>query len=267
MDIPSIIKTLKETPTDSLIMAVFIFVTIWLFKEIRSTYQKRISDELIRCEKNLTIYTKAFRSICRYQNGELDYNEMSQQLEQLPSICSKTVYEAYMKWEKDRDRKNLSELKVNIENEMNFHKSQQNNELSYWVKSDSVHDNIANFIKNSPLRSFLWPIIYTIIFLLAIMLIFVMIDTFSRLNTVNQVFYSFYIWGGTFLILVVMYILEYIVFNKINKKKLFSIITFFWAVIIAITIKYRPQLGGIVFIAVSVVYGYLLVKLNLIKKN
>lgn len=75
MDIPSIIKMLKEPPTDSLIIAVFIFVTIWLFKEIRSTHQKRISDELIRCENNLIIYTKVFRSICKYQNGELDYNE------------------------------------------------------------------------------------------------------------------------------------------------------------------------------------------------
>lgn len=267
MDIPSIIKTLKETPTDSLIMAVFIFVTIWLFKEIRSTHQKRISDELIRCEKNLTIYTKVFRSICRYKNGELDYNELSQQLEQLPSICSKTVYEAYMKWEKDRNNEVLSELKKNIENEMNFHKSQQNTELSYWVKSDSVHENIANFIKKSPLRSFLWPIIYTYIFLLAAMLMIALIIYFERLNKVGQIFYMFYLLGGTFLFMIFMFSLEYVMFNKINRKKLFYSIMFVLAVIIAITIKYRPPFGGIVFLVGSIVYGYLLVKLKLIKKS
>ncbi|EGD46262.1 hypothetical protein Cpap_0874 [Ruminiclostridium papyrosolvens DSM 2782] len=267
MDIPSIIRMLKEPPTDSLIIAVFIFVTIWLFKEIRSTHQKRISDELIRCEKNLTIYTKVFRSICKYQNSEIDYNEMSQQLEQLPSMCSKTVYETYLKLEKGRNGEVLAELKVNIENEMNFHKSQQNNELSYWVKSDSVHDNIANFIKKSPLRSFLWPIIYTFIFLLATILMIALFISFERLNTVGQIFYMFYLLGGTLLIIIFMFALEYIMFNKINRKKLFYSIMFVLVAIIAITIKYRPPFGGIVFLAVSAVYEYLLVKLNVIKKS
>jgi hypothetical protein len=267
MDIPSIIRTLKETPPDSLVLAVLIFVTIWLFKEIRNTHQKRISDELARCEKNLAVYTKAYRSICKYENAELNYNDLSQQLEQLPSICSKIVFEIYMKWEKDRNKEALSVLKESIENEMNFHKSQQNEELLHWVKSDSVPENIAGFIKKSPLRSFLWPIIYTYIFLLAAMLIISLIISFESLNTVGQIFYMFYIFGGTLLIIILMFVLEYIMFNKINRKLLFSVITFLLAAIIAITIKYSPPFGGIVFVTGSAVYGYLLVKLKVIKNN
>lgn len=267
MDILSIYKTLKETPSDYLVYAVFIFVSVWLFKEVRNTYLKNISDELARSEKSLCIYAKAYRNICKFENNEIDPIELSLQLEQLPSICSKKVFNCYMDWEKNRSQGTILKMKNCIENEMYFHKSQQNSELISWVRDDSVIDIFVNSLKKSPTRSFFWPFLYTFFILMASALFIILIDYLSKLNTINQIISSFYITGGMFLLILIMSILEFIMFKKIVKKLFFTILTIFYIGLIAIILSYRPSYGGIVLVIVCAIYWYIIIKKNLIKIN
>ena len=244
MDILSIYKTLKETPSDYLTYAVLIFISVWLFREIRSTYLKNISDELVRSEKNLSIYSKAYRSICKYERKEIDLDELSIQLESLPSICSKKVFIIYLDWEKDKNSTVISEMKQCIENEMNFHKSQQSSELTSWVRSDSFLDAFPNFIKKSPSKSFFWPAVYTFIILLASVFFVATTIYVSMQSTINQILFSFYIFGGVLLVVSTMSILEFILFKKIIKKLPVFILTIFFAGLNATILSFTPHFGG-----------------------
>lgn len=267
MDILTLYSALKETPSEYLFYAMFIFISIWLFKEIRNTYQKTIVESATRIEKNIEIYYKALLYISSYEDGKISLSELLANTTSLVSICSKRVYKKYSEWDISKDIKLFMELKENIRNEIDFLKSEQDKEQIYWINYESIGEPIKYLINKSTVKTFLWPGLFTFFILFFGLIIFSLISIIITLSPEKQFFIIFYIAGAILTLFTFLNVINNALFRKINYDKKFIFLSVGFIVVVAIILKFLPIPGGIILIIICTAYIFLLNKYKLIKHS
>lgn len=260
-----IFRILKEGLSEGLVYVIFVFISIWIYKEIRNGYQKKISDNLIRIEKCLIIYSKVLLHISKFKNNEISHSVLSECITDLLPTCSKRVYYKYFNWEESKSETDLEGLIKCIKNEMDFFKSEQESEHINWVDDELFEGPLGNSMKRSSVKTIIFPMLITLFILTLAILIILISIVISGRNTLDQILMGLSLAGLVFAVMIIARILEFIMYKKILSMKKFLFCTFIFAGIAVLTLKFIPLYGGIILILSTMIYWYILSKYKLVK--
>lgn len=213
-----IISAFPDTAT-ALFTVIFILITLWMFKQLRTSYIESSNSNIQRTDKAIDYYSDLEFEIYRYFNDKSDFMPIADKISKASSLMPIKILEKcnQCKKENDLEKRNdlLKELHKQLQNEIISLKNTQSDPVTF-KSIDSIF-LIENYIKTK-ISPFLIPLAQTFINL--ILLLVVISLTFTVISATSLTQKTLYI---SLIFVVVFYaLLVHLIISQVIIKKRFD---------------------------------------------
>lgn len=253
------IKTVSPDTGTAFVYILLIFLTLWMYKELRKNYMESRKENLLRIEKTIECYSDLDLEIYRYINDKSDFFAITEKISKASSFISYSLLKKFnqCKEEKDIDKKNhlIVELHAEIQKEIISLKLRQS-DLVPLKSDDSMFGVIENYIKTK-ITPFVMPFVQAFLNLILLLSIILLTITVMNASTVSlKILYISLIFVAIIYVMLINLLLDLVILKgRFNNSTLNWFLFSLFVILPPIFFFIGPWYRGIILIVLMFVYA------------